>query len=134
MARKRGFTLLEVLVASTVGVLLATLAWPAYRGHALRATRSEAVEALVRLQVAQERHREMFGVYAASLHTLGLPPASPGGRYRVALAADGVESYQGRAEVAEGGAQQGDTACPALTVEVRQGFATLGPDARCWNR
>jgi type IV pilus assembly protein PilE len=132
--RQRGFTLIEVLVASIVGVLLATLAWPAYRGQLQRAGRSEAIEALQRLQLAQERHREMFGVYAAELRTLAIPTTTPGGRYRLALSAMGVESYHAQALASVDGPQQDDGTCTALSIEVRQGFATLGPDGRCWNR
>jgi type IV pilus assembly protein PilE len=128
----RGFTLVEVLVASTVSVVLALTAWPAYQGQLLRAGRSEAIEALQRVQLAQERHRTAFGIYAAELPALGLAATTNGGRYTLALERLGLEAYRLRAQA--GGAQQRDSACAALTVEVRQGFATLGPDGRCWNR
>lgn len=134
MATPRGFTLTEVLVASLVGVLLATLAWPAYRGQLLRAGRSEGIEALHRLQLAQERHRETFGRYAPQLQMLGVAPTTPGGRYHLALAPDGAEAYLARALPAASGTQHDDRACPALTLQVREGFATLGPDGKCWNR
>jgi type IV pilus assembly protein PilE len=134
MASRRGFTMVEVLVAGLVGALLAALAWPAYRGQLHRAGRSEGIEALQRLQRAQERHRETFGTYAPELRTLGVAPTTPGGRYHIALAATGVESYLARALASEGGPQHGDRDCPALTLQVREGFATLGPDGKCWNR
>jgi type IV pilus assembly protein PilE len=130
----RGFTLAEVLVVSVVAAVLAALAWPAYRSHMQRAARSEGIQALQKLQLAQERHREMFGTYAATLAPLGVAPATTGGRYQLVLARTDLESYQARAEAAAGGSQHDDRACPALTLEVRQGFATAGPDGRCWNR
>lgn len=132
--RPRGFTMIEVLVVCVVSVLLAGIAWPSYRGQLQRAGRTEAMQALVNLQVAQERHRETFGRYAADLATVGLAERTEGGRYRIAFTATGVESYRAAAEVREGSAQDGDRHCPALTIEVRQGFATQGPDGRCWNR
>ena len=130
----RGFTMIEVLVACVVSAVLAGLAWPSYRGQLQRAGRSEAVQALVDLQVAQERHREMFGRYAADLATVGHAASTGGGRYRIALTPTGAESYRAAAEIRAGSVQEGDTHCPALTIEVRQGFATQGPDGRCWNR
>jgi prepilin-type N-terminal cleavage/methylation domain-containing protein len=132
--RGRGFTLIEVLAVCAIGVLLAGLAWPSYRGQWLRAGRSEAMQALDHLQAAQERHREMFGRYAADLATVGLGPATENGRYVLALVPTGAESYRAEAVVRTGGAQDGDRQCHALTIDVRQGFTTQGPDGRCWNR
>jgi len=132
--RRRGFTLVEVLVASIVGVLLATMAWPAYRSQLQRAGRTEAIEALQRLQLAQERHRETFGRYATELTAVGFAAATAGGRYRIEFTPTDAESYRAQAVAREGGPQDGDGDCRALSLEVRQGFATLGPDGRCWNR
>ncbi len=132
--RRRGFTLVEVLIASVVGAILASLAWPAYHGQLLRAGRSEAVEALDRLQRAQEQHRETFGRYANELGAVGLAPATPGGRYRIEFTPTGAESYQAVAVARDDGPQARDDSCRALSLEVRQGFATIGPDGRCWNR
>ncbi|MCW5635798.1 MAG: prepilin-type N-terminal cleavage/methylation domain-containing protein [Rubrivivax sp.] len=132
--RPRGFTLVEVLVAAAVGVLLATLAWPSYRHQLQRAGRAEAIEALQKLQLAQERHRETFGLYANDLRQVGIGARTTGGRYDIAFEPTGAESYRARAVARAGGPQEGDAACAALSLEVRQGFATLGPDGRCWNR
>jgi type IV pilus assembly protein PilE len=129
-----GFTLIEVLVVLAASLLLAGLAWPAYRGQLQRVGRSEAVQALVKLQVAQERHREMFGRYAPDLATVGLAGATESGRYDLALTPIGVESYRAAAIARAGSRQEGDRQCPALTIEVREGFATQGPDGQCWNR
>jgi type IV pilus assembly protein PilE len=132
--QRRGFTLVEVLVASVVGVLLATMAWPAYRSQLQRAGRTEAIEALQRLQLAQERHRETFGRYAMELAGVGFAAATEGGRYRLEFTPTGAESYRAEAVAREGGPQDGDGDCRTLSIEVRQGFATIGPDGRCWNR
>ena len=101
----RGFTLIEVLAVCAISILLAGLAWPSYRGQWLRAGRSEAMQALVQLQAAQERHREMFGRYAADLSTVGLKQATERGRYELALTPTGAESYRAEAIVRTGGAQ-----------------------------
>ena len=90
------------------------------------------MNALGQLQAAQEQHREMFGHYAADLQRLGTANVTAGGRYALTLQLDGAEAYQAIARPQ--GRQHDDAACPALTLRVVQGFASEGPDGRCWNR
>ncbi|MBL8340733.1 MAG: prepilin-type N-terminal cleavage/methylation domain-containing protein [Rubrivivax sp.] len=132
--QRRGFTLVEVLVASVIGAVLAFIAWPSYQGQLRRAARNEAIETLQRAQLAQERHRAAYGVYSAQLRALGLATTTPGGRYTLALETRGAEGYRLHAHAMADGGQQADGGCTTISVEVRQGFATLGPEGRCWNR
>jgi type IV pilus assembly protein PilE len=128
----RGFTLIELSVVLALVALLTGVALPGHRAQLQRAGRADAVEALTRLQVAQERHRAGAGWYASDLSALGLGAASPQGRYAIALLPDGAEGYRARAEAR--GAQAGDSECAVLTLDVTQGIARSGPSARCWNR
>jgi type IV pilus assembly protein PilE len=130
---RRGFTLLELLVAMALAALLITLGLRSQQGQSLRSGRLDAVEALSRLQQAQEQHRSAHGLYASDLAALvGTAATSPQGRYAIALDRFGGEAY--RATAMAQGAQARDTACATLTLEVRQGFAQTGPDAGCWLR
>lgn len=130
---RRGFTLLELLVAMALAALLVTLGLRSQQGQSLRSGRLDAVEALSRLQQAQEQHRSAHGLYASDLAALvGAAATSPQGRYAIALDRFGGEAY--RATAMAQGAQARDTACATLTLEVRQGFAQTGPDAVCWLR
>ena len=128
----RGLTLVEVLVVLVLAALLAGAALPSYQGQLRRAARADAVDALTRLQAAQERHRAAHGWYANQLSALGFAATSMQGRYAIALAPLGAERYQARAEAR--GAQSADGECAQLTLDVDQGFARQGPSARCWNR
>jgi len=132
----RGFTLVEVAVACALAVVLAGVAWPSWQQHLLRAGRGDAVEALMRLELAQARHRLLHGLYASDLAALhGVPqPLSSQGRYQVVLDASDAEGWRASATAVAGGPQAADTACQRLTMEVRQGFSSVGPSARCWNR
>lgn len=128
----RGLTLIEVLVVLVLVALLAGAALPSYQGQVRRAARADAVEALTRLQSAQERHRNIHGWYAPRLAALGTSSVSTQGRYDISLVPLGAERYQARAEAR--GAQAADGECAVLTLDVDHGFARPGPDARCWNR
>lgn len=155
-APRRGFTLVELCVVLTVAALLAAVAVPGWRDRVLQARRTDAVEALTRLQAAQEAYRAHHGLYAATVQELGLPAgagASGGsggsggsgnasgaagatlsrdGHYRIALQRSAAEAYAASADAE--GAQAADSACATLTLQVTQGFAVHGPSARCWNR
>ncbi|MDP1902192.1 MAG: type IV pilin protein [Rubrivivax sp.] len=129
----RGFTLVEVSVVLCVTGVLAAVALPSYRQHGLRMARLDAVQALTRLQAAQEQHRALHGLYASEMAALrGVTPTSPQQRYAVALQPTGPDSY--RATASAQGLQVDDRDCRALTLEVAQGFAQAGPTAQCWNR
>ncbi len=132
-SRQRGFTLVEMLTACALLVLLAAFSWPSLKGHDLQVGRVDAVQALTRVQQAQEQFRSAHGLYAAELSALaGAAPHSPQGRYAIQLVLDGPEGY--RASAHAQGPQAADSACATLTLQVRQGFAQAGPEARCWLR
>ena len=131
-----GFTLVECLMVCAVMAVLATLTWPGLRKHDLRAGRLDGVQALTRVQQAQEAHRSAHGLYAGTLAPLtggtALSALSAQGRYAIDVASAGPESYQATARAI--GVQAQDTHCATLTLQVRQGFAQTGPDSVCWLR
>ena len=133
---QQGFTLLELAVVCAVCCLLAALAWPSWRQQLLQAGRADAVQALMRLQSAQAQYHALHGLYAPELSALrgAAQTRSDQGRYSLALEASDAEGWRASATVVPGSAQAADQACLHLTLEVRQGFASVGPTARCWNR
>lgn len=129
----RGFTLVECVVACAIVALLTLIAVPTFQGEKLRASRLDAVQALTKLQMAQEQYRAAHGLYATELSVLrGVMPVSEQGRYTITVAQTGPESYRATAQAR--GAQSGDGPCQALTLDVAQGWAQAGPSAQCWNR
>lgn len=132
--RNRGFTLVELAIALGALAMLLAFALPTYEGRLATARRADATLALERIQIAQERHRALHGLYALDLTALGLAADSPEGLYRLALETGPGEGYTAVAQARAGGAQAHDTACGAISLRVEQGFATYGPSLRCWNR
>ena len=131
--RAGGFTLVECLAVLAVLAVVGVLAYPSLRAHHFRAGRLDAVEALTRVQVAQERHRSAHGLYAGELLALsGASALSPQGHYRIQLALSGPEDYLAKAQAL--GTQAEDPGCATITLQVKQGFAQIGPHSGCWHR
>ena len=133
LRRARGFTLVECMAVLAVLAVVGVMAYPSLRSYDFRAGRLDAVEALTRIQVAQERHRSAHGLYASELHALaGASAHSPQGRSAIGLALNGPEAYVATAKAL--GAQAEDPGCATLTLQVKQGFAQIGPHSGCWHR
>lgn len=132
-ATGRGFGLVEVLTVLVVVAVLAAVVVPSYRANGWRAGRLDAVDALTRVQVAQEQFRSLHGLYSTEFGALrGTAPASPQGRYRISLALNGPDAYVATATAQ--GDQAQDTSCATLTLEVERGYPREGPSSRCWQR
>jgi type IV pilus assembly protein PilE len=67
----QGFSLIELLTALAIVAILATITVPSFSGLVARSRRSDAISALLRVQLAQERWRANNLTYAPGLSTLG---------------------------------------------------------------
>jgi type IV pilus assembly protein PilE len=131
----RGFTLVELCVVLALASLLAAAAWPSYQSQLQRGRRADAVQALQRVQLAQESYRANHGLYAAQLQVLNGAAAtvSMQGLYDIELSGGG-DRYEASAHARAGTAAAADRDCAPLRLQVRDGVAEFAPSARCWNR
>lgn len=130
---QRAFTLLETMMVVAAAAILAAVVLPTYRASERRAARFDAVDALTRVQVAQEQFRGAHGLYSTEFSALrGTAAASPQGHYRISLVLTGPEAYVATATAL--GAQAQDSECASLTLAVERGYPLEGPSARCWSR
>ncbi|MBK1615732.1 pilus assembly protein PilE [Rubrivivax gelatinosus] len=120
--------------ACAITGILAGIALPSWQGSLMKARRVDAVQALTRLQAAQERYRDEHGHYAATLEALRIGTRSEAGHYTLTVEAESAVRYRALATPAAGGPQAGDADCAPLTLAVDSGFARSGPNRRCWNR
>lgn len=133
--RRRGFTLVEVLIALAVAMLLAAAAVPSYQAQVAKGRRVDGQQALMAVAQRLERHYTERGSYrGATLGAGGLYPAvSGGGLY--ALAITELADQQFRIAATPLGVQATD-ACGTLVYDQRgessvSGGATLAAD-QCW--
>ena len=129
--KSEGFTLIEVMMVLAIMAILATVAYPSYQANVRKAKRNDAIEALLRTQVAQEKWR-VSDIDYATLEELG-SPSSMEGFYTIAVPVNTATSYSITATAL--GDQAGDesegTSCSVLTLSVSAGGENRTP-AICW--
>lgn len=113
--RTRGFTLIELMICIAVVGVLSSVAYPAFSGTLATTRRSDALVALMKVQVLQERYRADHASYG-SLSQLGLDSASPARHYQVEMLETSASGYSVHASAV--GGQQRDTACRHLRLTV----------------
>ncbi len=131
--RRRGFTLIELMIAMVIVAVLVAVALPSYQSSVRKGRRSDAMDASVAVLQAQERFRANNPGYATTLAAIGAASSSSKSYYALSLSAVTANSYVLTAAAASGSPQIGDTGCTSLTVAVNNGNPTYGPTA-CWSR
>jgi type IV pilus assembly protein PilE len=136
--RRRGFTLIELMITVAIISVLAMVAVPAYFDSVRKSRRADAITALSQVSQAQERWRANNASYTANLGSTGLNVPNPSsGYYTLQVTAASAASYSVTATAA--GAQLKDTRCATLTLAASGGQFTYtstpsGSSNQCWRR
>ncbi len=126
--RQQGFTLVELMIVILLMSVILGISIPSYRAYTLRAGRSDASSALLRIAAAQERFYLQNGTYAGNAALAAAPPAGLGftgsksahSYYDLSLAADAgglTIGYVATAAVDASERQKGDTDCTSLSMD-----------------
>jgi type IV pilus assembly protein PilE len=133
-----GITLIELLVAIAIVGIIAALAWPSFGDQVRKARRVDAITALYKLQLDQERYRAGNHRYAGDLSELGWgadEPESPAGHYRITL--DGVDdpriAFRARA-VPRPGSNQARDLCALFVLDQSGPDLNASTAPACWSR
>lgn len=140
--QQRGFTLIELMITVSVAGILGSIAFPSFESQLQRSRRSEALTAMLTIQLVQERWYANTGRYG-TLAEIGAAAQTTSGRYRFEATHVGRGGY--RLIASATGAQARDSECRVLRMDVvgLNVEQTSGPDAdttnpapvnrRCWN-
>jgi type IV pilus assembly protein PilE len=129
----KGFSLIELLTTLAIVAILAVISVPHFSGLVARSRRSDAMAALLDLQLAQERLRALNDSYVPTLSGLGrASSASPQGYYRLRVNSADDSGFLVTATPV--GVQRSDR-CGVFAVDeqgphYQGGFA----DEHCWRR
>ncbi|MEI7464450.1 MAG: type IV pilin protein [Burkholderiales bacterium] len=113
--RERGFTLIELMICIAVVGVLSSIAYPAFSSTMVSTRRSDALLALMKVQLLQERFRSEHPRYG-ELSQLGLDSTSPSRHYEIAVRDQSADGYVVQASAI--GSQQQDTRCRHLRLTV----------------
>jgi type IV pilus assembly protein PilE len=119
----RGVTLVELMIVVVVIGILASIGIPSYRQYVIRATRTEAKTALLRLQAAEEKYYLQKAEYSKNLKDsppagLGLSDQSEGGNYDIKVElVNGTQGYVATAKPLDGSGQKKDKQCQSFSID-----------------
>jgi len=116
--RPAGFSLIEMMIATAVSGVLASVAYPSFSSALQKVRRTEALASLMQLQLAQERWRSASSRYG-TLAEVGVAGLSAGRHYEIRVDTASSTGYEALA-VATGG-QARDRACRYLRLSVDAG-------------
>jgi type IV pilus assembly protein PilE len=133
--RTRGFNLVELVIVLALVAILVTLALPSWQDALRKSRRSDGMQAITTIHLAQERWRVNNTTYA-SLAQLGVanPYVSSDAHYSLTVSGTSATGYTITA------APQGDQAndsCGNFVLTFNAGVITKtagGDDARCWTK
>jgi type IV pilus assembly protein PilE len=139
--RAGGFTLIELMICVAVVGVLSSIAYPAFSSTMTSTRRGDALLALMKVQLLQERFRSEHPSYG-ELSQLGLGSTSPSRHYEIAVLDHSADGYAVHASAIGSQRQDADCRHLRLTVDglnvVYASGATEATDneasvnSRCW--
>ena len=107
--RKKGFTLIELMLVIGIVAILAALAVPSFLDSVRKSRRSDAMDTIMAIHLAQEKYRANNTTYGTNAQ-LGFdsPQISPKGHYSVAVSGNNATGYTITATVVTGDDQAND--------------------------
>ena len=130
---KNGFSILELMVVVVIVGILTILAVTLYTGNVRQGRRSDGVNTLLSISLAEERYRTINTTYGTLAQVWGGVTTSNQGYYTIAISGTSATAYTLTATAVGDQANDvsGSTSCATLTLTSSNGTVTETP-AACW--
>ena len=132
--KRKGFTLLELMIVVAIVAILATLAYPSWINSIRKTRRGDAINSLQDLRINQSQWRANHATYATSLDSVGYNGGtSMENHYTIAIV--GTPNATTFLAAATPGSDQSADSCGTFAIN-QDGPNHTGSyaNARCWNR
>ena len=132
--KRKGFTLLELMIVVAIVAILATLAYPSWINSIRKTRRGDAINSLQDLRINQSQWRANHATYATSLDSVGYNGGtSMENHYTIAIV--GTPNATTFLATATPGSDQSADSCGTFAIN-QDGPNHTGSyaNARCWNR
>ena len=128
-----GFTLIELMITIIVVGILGVIAVASYSSYGLKSRRSDGINAILAVSLAEERYRSNNTQYGTLAQVYGGVSASPQGYYTISISSNTATSYTitATAQGTQASDAEGSTSCASLVYTASSGTVTKTP-AACW--
>ncbi len=130
-----GITLIELMIALSIVVIIASIAYPSYREQLRKTHRSDGKAALMDAAARMERHYTQFGRYSATLANSGILATSPEGFYGITATVTGANAQTFTLTATPpAGTDQANDKCANLGIDEAQNKTNSAGLAQniCW--
>ena len=114
MIKSWGYTLVELLVVIAIIGILASVAYPSYQSHLMKARRGEANTELIKAQLQQSSLHILNPSYSDDESLLGLIDND---YYTFTVVSATTSTYSMKAVAKSGTSQANDSGCTTLTID-----------------
>ena len=132
--KKKGFSLLELMMTvAIIGVLTAVI-YPTYVSYVRKGYRAEAVASLTGISLAEEQWRATHTSYGTLANVWGAVTTTASGRYTLAVSAVSASGYTVTATATGDQANDanGAQSCASLVLTTSNTVTTTTPTV-CWS-
>jgi len=131
MKKRKGFTLIELMIVVAIIGVVSAIAFPSYNAYMIQSRRGDAMRSLARIADLQERYYLQNNTYATTLALLNVTsPITPLGYYTLTIPTANVTGFTITATAID--IQVADIKCLTLSIDSTDLKTSTPAGNQCW--